>query len=152
MNTKFVEINSTLCHTCSPSHLPHAEQHDLNQEETLLYCPKCNTWEYRLHGRAITARKERVTEGLQTIGACWAVTDKKTILPNDGFDAKPSYHIHPDRTYPHEQAIYRFGSLQEIADYIITAKRIEHDTATMNDQDANQYAHDLWGAFWNTFD
>ena len=152
MNTKFVELNGTLCHTCSPSHLPHAEQHDLNQEETLLYCPKCNTWEYRLHERAITARKERVTEGLAAIDACWAVTDKKMILPSNGFDAKPSYHIHPDRTYPHEQAVYRFDTLQQIVDYIITAKRVDDATRSMNSKDAADYAYSLWGAFWNTID
>lgn len=66
--------------------------------------------------------KDTITKGLQGIGACWAVTSSKTILPDDGFEAKPSYHVHPDCSYPHQNHIKRFYSLEEIADYIKARK------------------------------
>lgn len=77
----------------------------------------------------MSKQHDRITQGLVAIGACWAVTSSKTILPNDGYDAKPTYHIHPDCSYPHEDAIKRFDTLKQLMHWISLAKQ-----ATPNDE------------------
>lgn len=67
--------------------------------------------------------KRQITEKLSELGAAWAVTDAKTVLPNDGFGAKPTYHVHPDASYPHQDSIKRFGNLDELAGYVDARER-----------------------------
>ena len=88
---------------------------------------------------------DQMAKALQDVGACFAVTTAKTILPNDGFDAKPSYHIHPDCSYPYEKNIVRVYSQVQFQDWIRTVKAAQRAT----DQAA---AYDLWldyGARWD---
>lgn len=66
----------------------------------------------------MSTTKDRITRKLESKGMAWAVTANKTILPEDGFDAKPTYHIHPERTYPHQRHIQRFHSLAELEEWI----------------------------------
>jgi hypothetical protein len=55
---------------------------------------------------------------LKELGAAWAVTRSKTVLPEDGYDAKPSYHIHPDASSPRQEQIKRFPSLLAVRSWI----------------------------------
>lgn len=62
--------------------------------------------------------KQKITRILSAEGMAWAVSANKVILPEDGFDARPTYHIHPDASYPHQNEMMRFASLREIADWL----------------------------------
>jgi len=70
----------------------------------------------------MTAQKDRITHLLSEIGAAWAVREDKCILPDDGFDAKPTYHVHPDASEPHVNYIQRFTSLKELEAWIAEHK------------------------------
>lgn len=89
----------------------------------------------------MSKRKERITEGLQKIGHCWAMTSDKCILPSDGFDASPSYHVHPDSGYPHVDHILKFERLDDIEKYIKTMQEAE----SLDEVEA----YDLINSFWN---
>jgi hypothetical protein len=69
------------------------------------------------------ATRQQIERGLEEIGACWAVRSDKYISPQDSYDAKPTYHVHPDAKYPHERAIKRFGSLDSLMNWIDACKR-----------------------------
>ncbi len=69
------------------------------------------------------ATRTQVEQGLEAIGACWAVRSDKYVSADDDYDAKPAYHVHPDATYPHVNAIKRFESLNELASWIDACKR-----------------------------
>lgn len=70
------------------------------------------------------ANRKQVEQGLEDIGACWAVrSDKYVSADNSSYDAKPCYHVHPDASYPHQNNIKRFESLNEIASWIDASKR-----------------------------
>lgn len=62
--------------------------------------------------------KQTITTRLSKIGACWAIRSDKFIDSSDGWDAKPTYHIHPNADYPYQQNILRFSSLKDINEYI----------------------------------
>lgn len=66
--------------------------------------------------------RDRVSKGLEDIGACWAVRSDKYTSPDDGYDSKPTWHIHPDASYPHNNSIIRFSSLKEILNWITACK------------------------------
>lgn len=86
------------------------------------------------------SKRANISEGLREIGACWAVTPQKCILPGDGYDAKPSYHIHPDCSDPHENSIIQFYTLDEIRRYIQARKT----AATMPIDAAMDYMEEFW--------
>lgn len=65
----------------------------------------------------MSKQKQQISQKLVEAGACWAVTDRKCILPGDGYGATPSYHIHPDASYPHENQIRRFSDLETLEAY-----------------------------------
>jgi hypothetical protein len=69
----------------------------------------------------MSKRKQQISQKLVEAGASWAITDRKCILPGDGYGASPSYHIHPDANHPHENAIRRFSDLETLEAYT-TAK------------------------------
>ena len=69
------------------------------------------------------ANRKQVEQGLEDIGACWAVRSDKYISADDGYDATPTYHVHPDASYPHVRSIKRFDSLNELASWIDACKR-----------------------------
>ena len=69
------------------------------------------------------ARKTQIEQGLSEIGACWAVRADKYVSPDDEFGAKPSYHVHPDASYPHVRSIKRFESLDMLWSWIQACKR-----------------------------
>src|SRR3990172_2731444 len=48
-------------------------------------------WPIQTTNKEQKMNKNQITNGLNEIGACWAVTTSKTILPNDGWEAKPAY-------------------------------------------------------------
>ena len=66
----------------------------------------------------MSKEKERINSKLEKQGMAWAVTAAKTILPEDEWGAKPTYHIHPDAGHPHQADIKRFGSLAAIEEYL----------------------------------
>lgn len=66
--------------------------------------------------------KNQVTAGLLEIGASWAVTDQKCILPSDGSYARPTYHVYPDSEWPFERYIMRFNNLQSLWSWIKACK------------------------------
>lgn len=80
--------------------------------------------------------KDQITAGLLEIGACWAVSDQKCILPGDGYDAKPTYHVHPDSFYPHERYIQTFSSLQSLWSWVKVWKKCA--------ELENQHPHNLY--------
>lgn len=82
----------------------------------------------------------QMAQALKSVGACFAVSTAKTILPNDGFDARPSYHIHPDASYPHEKDIERVYSQKQLVDWVRTAKATQR-CAEQSD------AFQLWEAY-----
>lgn len=67
----------------------------------------------------MASRRATIERGLDEIGAGWAVTSRKCILPNDGFDAKPSYHI------MHQNSIKRFETLAELRSWIVVVKNFD---------------------------
>ena len=81
-----------------------------------------------------------MAKALEDVGACFAVTTAKTILPNDGFDAKPSYHIHPDCSYPHEKDIERIYSQAQFQDWVRTMKAAKRAVS-------QEEAFPLWVAY-----
>jgi len=70
----------------------------------------------------MTAQKDRLTRLLGEIGACWAVTTDKTVLPNDPLEdqiaGRKTYHIHPDKSEPRTGYIQRFTNLKELEAWI----------------------------------
>lgn len=82
-------------------------------------------------------RKERISRQLREIGAAWAVTDAKTVFPGDGFDAKPTYHVHPDADNPHEGRIRRFETLDQLEGWLRLVRQYNAgtiDEATLQDK------------------
>ncbi len=64
---------------------------------------------------------QTVTNQLSSIGACWAVSSHKTLLPNDN-SGKPGYYIHPNAEYPHEMDIIKVNSLKKASEYVAMVK------------------------------
>jgi hypothetical protein len=77
------------------------------------------------------ASRAQIEQGLEDIGACWAVRSDKYISPNDDFDAEPTYHVHPDASYPHQNHIKTFDSLRELWSWIQACK----ESAALHEQD-----------------
>jgi len=70
----------------------------------------------------MTTRKQ-IERGLEEIGACWAIRSDKYIDPSDELGSKPTYHVHPDREYPHVMYIMRFESLDMLWSWIAACKK-----------------------------
>jgi len=87
----------------------------------------------------------QITQGLKEIGAAWAVRSDKWCSPNDPLDDQikgiKTYHIHPDRSYPHQNSIKRFYSLAEIAAYIRACKKAAQATS---DEKGMEIMEDFW--------
>lgn len=66
----------------------------------------------------MTASKQQITKKMEALNMAWSVRDDKYISPEDGFEAKPTYHIHPDQSDPQQTAIKRFSNLVELNDYV----------------------------------
>lgn len=70
----------------------------------------------------MTAQKDRITAALSEIGAAWAVTKDKCVLPDDPLEdqaaGRETYHVHPNRSNPHSNSVWRFNSLAELEDWI----------------------------------
>jgi len=73
------------------------------------------------------ANMNSIKNGLDKIGACFAISTSKFICANhnccqplDG--DKPAYHIHPDASRPCQDDIKRFESLTELASWITMCK------------------------------
>ncbi len=81
----------------------------------------------------------QMVAALESVGACFATSSAKCILPNDGFDAKPAYHIHPDASYPHEKDIIRVYSQKQLQDWVRTAKAAKRTP--------DEQAWELWQAY-----
>lgn len=81
----------------------------------------------------------QMVAALESVGACFAVSSAKCILPNDGFDSKPSYHIHPDASYPHEKDIVRVYSQKQLQDWVRTVKAAKRTP--------EEKAYELWLAY-----
>ena len=70
----------------------------------------------------MTEQKDHITAALDQIGAAWAVTKNKVVLPNDPMEDqvtnRATYHIHPDKAEPRAEYIQRFSSLKELEQWI----------------------------------
>jgi hypothetical protein len=77
----------------------------------------------------MTAQKDRITRQLTGLGAAWAITSDKFISPDDEFGAMPTYHIHPDASYPHINSIERFDTLREIEEWIKDTRQAQQEHA-----------------------
>lgn len=58
---------------------------------------------------------ERITNNLESIGACWDTVEGK----NNG-----TYNIHPDAKNPYEHKIIRFSSLSNLQNWIQLKKEL----------------------------
>ena len=83
---------------------------------------------------------DQMSAALKSVGACFAVTTAKTVLPNDPFGSKPSYHIHPDASNPRQEDIERVCSQTQFKDWIRTMKAAERATS-------QEEAYPLWIAY-----
>lgn len=70
----------------------------------------------------MTAQKRRIAAALTSIGAAWATTSDKTVLPSDPLEDQmnrvETYHVHPKQSKPQTEYIQRFTSLVELEDWI----------------------------------
>lgn len=82
----------------------------------------------------------QMSSALKSVGACFAVTTAKTVLANDPYMAKPSYHVHPDASYPHQNDIVRLYSQAQFKDWIRTSKAVQR----AND---NEASYVLWALY-----
>ena len=80
---------------------------------------------------------DQMSAALRSVGACFAVSTAKTILPNDPFGSKPSYHIHPDASDPHQDAIERVYTQDQFKDWVATAKTAKRAVS-------DEQAYELW--------
>ncbi len=87
----------------------------------------------------------QMSSALKSVGACFAVSSAKTILPNDPFESKPSYHIHPDSSYPHQDSIERVFSQTQFRDWVKTAKAAKRCADPAD-------AFELWEAYCGRWD
>jgi hypothetical protein len=71
--------------------------------------------------------KAKVTKELIKVGAGWAVTSEKCILPEDEYGAKPEYHIHPNVNFPHQNNVRRFPTLKAIMSWVNAAKEAQEN-------------------------
>jgi hypothetical protein len=87
---------------------------------------------------------DQMSAALKSVGACFAVTTAKTILPNDR-DTRACYHIHPDCSYPHEMHIERVFSQAQFKDWIRTMKAVKRCTS-------QEEAFPMWEAYNGRWD
>ena len=66
--------------------------------------------------------EDQMVKALKSVDACFAVSTAKFVSANDPFGSKPSYHIHPDASNPHEKNIVRVYSQKQLQDWVRTAK------------------------------
>ena len=83
---------------------------------------------------------DQMYQALKSVGACFAVSTAKTILPNDPHGVKPSYHIHPDASNPRQEDIERAYSQNQLMDWVRTAKAAARATS-------QEEAFPLWEAY-----
>jgi hypothetical protein len=69
--------------------------------------------------------KAKVTKELIKVGAGWAVTSEKCVLPGDGYEAKPEYHIHPNVKVPYQNGVKRFPTLKAIMNWVNAVKEAQ---------------------------
>ena len=66
----------------------------------------------------MSKQHDRITQKLGEAGAAWAVQSWKYCGANDPYEdqtrGRKTYHINPDASYPNQNHIQRFGSLDEI--------------------------------------
>jgi len=82
----------------------------------------------------------QMSAALASVGACFAVTTAKTVLPNDPFESKPSYHIHPDCSNPRQDDIERVYSQEQFMDWMKTTKAAKRAVS-------QEQAFPLWEAY-----
>ncbi len=83
---------------------------------------------------------DQMSQALKSVGACFAITTAKTVLPNDPFGSKPSYHIHPDASNPRQDDIERVYSQEQFRDWMKTVKAAQRAVS-------QEQAYPLWVAY-----
>ena len=83
---------------------------------------------------------DQMSAALKSVGACFAVSTAKTLLPSDPFGSRPSYHIFPDASNPRQDEIERVYTQAQFKDWVATAKAAKRSV----DQVA---AYELWQAY-----
>lgn len=87
----------------------------------------------------MTAQKDRISRQLTALGAAWAVTKDKCVLPDDGFGAMPSYHIHPDQSHSHQNDIVRFYYLADLEQWIRETRQAQQEHAERLARECENY-------------
>lgn len=62
-------------------------------------------------------KKSRATRELCEVNAAWATSSSKYVAAGSPPGSRPTYHVHPDSSNPHENAILTFPSLRAILDW-----------------------------------
>jgi hypothetical protein len=83
---------------------------------------------------------DQMAAALQSVGAHFAVTSAKTVLPNDPHGSSPSYHIHPNAANPRQDDIERIYSQKQFQDWVRTRKAAQRATS-------QEEAFPLWIAY-----
>ena len=66
------------------------------------------------------ATKRRIERKMEEMGMTWAVRSTKYIAPDDPFGSSPTWHVHPNAEYPHEENIQRFDTLNDLWEWLTT--------------------------------
>ena len=68
------------------------------------------------------ANKKQITTRMRKLGMAWATSSDKHVSPDDPLGEQvrghKTYHVHPDRSQPWQNAIRRFDTLRDLEEYI----------------------------------
>lgn len=90
----------------------------------------------------MSVSKHNLTVRMGKIGMAWATTDAKHTSPDDPMGdqvrGRKTYHVHPDCGEPWANAIKRFDTLKDLAEYISLREAyndvIQNGVTNYNDQ------------------
>ena len=85
---------------------------------------------------------DQMIRALGDVGASFAVTTAKVILPGDPRGAEPAYHVYPDASNPSQDSIIRIPSQRQFGDWIRTMKAAKRAVSPSS-------AQLLWDAYDN---
>ena len=66
--------------------------------------------------------RANLTERMLRLGMAWALRRDKYVSPDDPLEdqmrGRKTYHVHPDRSYPHQNHVKRFNSMADLEQYV----------------------------------
>lgn len=90
---------------------------------------------------------QKLTARLTAVNACWAHSNTKTVmrLAGDwGDNVRPTWNIHPDRTYPHAAQIRKFDTLADLESWVEVEEEIKRISDKAEEEIAPLAAHLKW--------